>query len=259
MRQIIPFKKELLLSTKINEVTSISLEHTLSLKEDTKVTGEFIISGDYKMTEASINREKFNFNLPVEIDLDANYNYEKATIDIDNFYYEIIDDDSIKVNIDVYVDAEINEKNNNSDRNKDDEKENVIIDNEDVLTPNQEETSNTDMPNKELKEKIPLTREEEKLDESIKYNNKVRVDLDIDLDKEIEDKIDDNNEKIELFNTNNFNNETYSTYYVYIVKEEDTIDSILEKFNTNKEQLSPYNDLDNIKKGTKLIIPQNNE
>ena len=33
MKQIIPFKKELLLKTKVSEITSISLEHTLALKQ----------------------------------------------------------------------------------------------------------------------------------------------------------------------------------------------------------------------------------
>ena len=33
MKQIIPFKKELLFKTKVSEITSISLEHNLSLKE----------------------------------------------------------------------------------------------------------------------------------------------------------------------------------------------------------------------------------
>ena len=61
MRQIIPFKKELLFKTKVSEITSISLEHTLSLKSDDLISGFFQITGDYKMTEGSINREKFEF------------------------------------------------------------------------------------------------------------------------------------------------------------------------------------------------------
>ena len=106
MRQIIPFKKELLFKTKISEITSISLEHTLRLVEDDLVSGEFHISGDYKMTEASINREKFYFTLPFEIDLDADYISDSVSIDIDNFYYEVVNDDSLQVNIDVFVDGE---------------------------------------------------------------------------------------------------------------------------------------------------------
>ena len=106
MRQIIPFKKELLFKTKISEITSISLEHTLRLVEDNFVSGEFHISGDYKMTEASINREKFYFTLPFEINLDDDYISDSVSIDIDNFYYEVVNDDSLQVNIDVFVDGE---------------------------------------------------------------------------------------------------------------------------------------------------------
>ena len=51
------------------------------------------------------------------------------------------------------------------------------------------------------------------------------------------------------------NTDTYVTYYVYIVKEEDTLDKILTKYNTTKESISIYNDIENIKPGTKLIIP----
>ena len=68
MKQIIPFKKELLFKTKVSEITSISLEHNLSLTEDDLVSGEFVITGDYKMTDASINREKFEFTLPENVD-----------------------------------------------------------------------------------------------------------------------------------------------------------------------------------------------
>ena len=49
--------------------------------------------------------------------------------------------------------------------------------------------------------------------------------------------------------------ETYSTYSVYILRENQTIDEVLAKYNTNREVLSEYNDLDNLKVGSKLIIP----
>ena len=110
MRQIIPFKKELLFKTKISEITSISLEHTLTLKEDDTIGGNFNISGDYKMTQASINREQFSFTLPFEITLDVPYKKDSLKIDIDNFYYEVVNDDSLQVNIDVYIDGEKQEQ-----------------------------------------------------------------------------------------------------------------------------------------------------
>jgi hypothetical protein len=47
----------------------------------------------------------------------------------------------------------------------------------------------------------------------------------------------------------------YVTYKIYIVKENDTLDTILETYNIDKEELSKYNVLDSIKIGDKIIIP----
>ena len=49
------------------------------------------------------------------------------------------------------------------------------------------------------------------------------------------------------------------TYYVYIVKEEDTIDKILIKYGITKEAFEDYNDITNIKPGDKVIIPKTSE
>ena len=49
--------------------------------------------------------------------------------------------------------------------------------------------------------------------------------------------------------------ETYTTYKIYIVKEEDSIELILQKYGISKEDLEKYNDLNEIKIGAKLIIP----
>ena len=43
MKQIIPFQKELLLKTKVSEVTSISLDHNLTLNEDNLIMSCFIV------------------------------------------------------------------------------------------------------------------------------------------------------------------------------------------------------------------------
>src|SRR5574344_21960 len=51
--------------------------------------------------------------------------------------------------------------------------------------------------------------------------------------------------------------ELYKTYKVYIVKEEDTIESITTKYSVTKEELSNYNELLELKIGDKLIIPSN--
>ena len=72
----------------------------------------------------------------------------------------------------------------------------------------------------------------------------------------VDDVIPSNN--FNFFNTENFGTDTYVTYYVYIVKEDDTIDGIMDKFNVSKEDIANYNDISDIKKGTKLIIPTSN-
>ena len=70
MRQIISFKKELPFKTKVNDITSISLERDIDVKDDGIVTGVFHITGDYKINEGSISREEFSFDLPFDITLD---------------------------------------------------------------------------------------------------------------------------------------------------------------------------------------------
>lgn len=58
-----------------------------------------------------------------------------------------------------------------------------------------------------------------------------------------------------LFESFDDSNETYATYKVCIVKENDTIESIVLKYNITKEMLEQYNDISDIKIGDKLIIP----
>ena len=46
-----------------------------------------------------------------------------------------------------------------------------------------------------------------------------------------------------------------SVYKVYMVREEDSLESILAKYKVSKEELEKYNNLKEMKKGDKLIIP----
>ena len=101
--KIVPFVKDIKFNTKLSEITSISLEHDLKL-EDLSVAGEFIIKGNYKINDISINKEEFNFKVPVYITLDEKYDSSKVAIDIDNFFYEIINDEVLRVHIDVSLD-----------------------------------------------------------------------------------------------------------------------------------------------------------
>ncbi len=110
MKKIIPFTKEIKFNTDIYEINSISLEHNLKLKEDNVVDGEFIISGDYKESEIVISNEPFIYNIPFTIDLDYKYQKDTIKIDIDDFNYEIIDNNTLNICIKVSVDGVKNEE-----------------------------------------------------------------------------------------------------------------------------------------------------
>ena len=181
MKKIIPFKKQLFLENTISEITSISLEHTLSYKKDYLISGEFILTGTYRATDTSIDTLKFDFRVPCDINVDDKYDLSHVVIDIDDFYYEIVDNNAIDINIDVLLDKI-------EDRCIEDE---TIITAVDLEEPKKEEV------------------------------------------KEV----------------------GYVTYKVCIVKEDDTLEKILDKYKIDKETLSLYNKIEELKVGDKLIIP----
>ena len=249
MKQIIPFKKDLLFKTKVSEITSISLEHNLILKKEDHISGEFYISGDYKMTASSINRENFHFKIPFDIELDDKYNTNTLSIDIDNFYYEVMNNEALQVNIDLYIEGEKKEeekqeiKQEEKQEIKQEEKQATKEKNMDIQFPLINEINQTITREKEKEE----SREEEI--KAIERPTPPTITLDEEVSKE-------NN--FNIFESVD-NSDTYVTYHVYIVKEEDTIESIMKKYNVDKEQISLYNTIEEIKPGTKLIIPNSNE
>ena len=243
MNKIIPFKKEIDFNTKISEITSISLEHNINNISNDLISGEFIIEGEYKIIEGSINKEAYKHIIPFDIAIGSNYDLSNVSIDIDNFYYDVIDDKILKVNIDLLVDniEEVIEESIVKNVTKEEliEDDRTIMDEElledgiGVITPNIGEL-----------EKIEEVEENELMKE---------------IDNNIDIEIENENTNININNINLFDNlkmeETYSTYRVYFVKENDNIEKILDKYKITKEELENYNDLSNIKVNDKLIIP----
>ena len=244
MKKIIPFEKELMFKTKVCEITAISIEHNYKMEDDDLVSGNFLISGEYKMTEGSINREKFEYTIPFDIALDSRYDTNNIVVDIDDFNYSIINNDILKVRIVLYIDGDLIKNNEN----------------------NQLELKNNNNEIKEESINLEKEVEEPQIEKSVNYDRKEEKELPKeDVQPEIElniENINVNNNSVEddsKYDSSLFNNlesgETYSTYHVYIVKEEDTIDKIMEKYSVSKEDLSNYNDLNDIKPGDKVIIP----
>lgn len=236
MKQIISFKKEIPFNMKIGEITSISLEHNLQMIEEDHITGEFIVSGDYKITDISINREPFSYNLPFDISLDTKYNIDNAKVDIDDFYYEVINGQILNVNIDVLIDGiEI----------KDDipaEKESEEV--RDDFIEIEEETEDVDV------EELDDERDAQTLFKEIESP---AIDVAIGENQTTDEKIKS------LFDSFDDQNETFTTYHVHIVRESDTIDTIVEKYKTSRDELNTYNKIDELKLGDKIIIPANHD
>lgn len=237
MKQIIPFVKDISLAPKIYEVTSIALEHNLKMENSDSVVGSFTVSGKFRINNISINEEVFEENIPFDITLDSKYDASKVTIDIDDFYYEIINDEFLRVHIDVLVDNLVYEK-------KEVEKPKEIIkeEREEISTIINER--NDDLMNDNVilsdKKEDTLIREEDA------KTSKKDEERESDITSKIETGLFDKEEK-------------YITYKVHIVRDTETIDEITTKYNVSKEELEKYNDLNNIVLGTKIIIPISNE
>ncbi len=267
MRQIITLEKEIAFKTMVGEITSISLEPDLAFINDSEIEGNLVISGTYKMTEASTIEEEFNYKIPVEIMLTSSLDEEKRKIDINNFTYGIVNEESLEVKIEVLieglekVDIDVIEEDSEEvleEEKLEDTKEDVreeksssaeVLDDAmaeddiEVLKTENEEINDDALPNfDDVSNKINLEEETVSLNKS----DDVEVKTNNENNKEVMDSI------FESFaNTE----ETYATYSVYILREDDNLEEVMAKYKTNRETIAEYNDLDNLKIGTKLIIP----
>lgn len=236
MKKIVPFTNDIKFNTKIYEISSISLEHNLKLKEKDYISGEFIVSGEYKMTDSSINTEPFIYGLPFDISLDDKYDVDKMKIDIDDFHFEIINDEILRVNIDVLIEGvqiiELEETEEiikpdviiSEEKNKDEEIEEKIEEKEDRLIVNS------------------------KIEDLFKENESEGVEV-INIEEEKPKEV------TSIFNNFKDQDDKYVTYHVHIVRENDNIESICTKYKVQKEDLLEYNDLKELTLGDKIIIP----
>lgn len=268
MKKIVSFEKELDFPSMIGEITSIALDNNLDFIDQNTITGTFTISGSYKMTEASTLEESFKYEIPVDITLVETFDLSSVKVTIDNFNYEVINDDVLKCNIDVLIDGieEIvleEELIDNTEKNPD-----KVISTEELNLKEMESVRECDgdkMEDKELDmEKVDIQEEVEfpfKQISEVKELNKEQEDKKEGDDKKMknEEKELDNNLEGQnissLFEAFSSTDETFKTYSVYILRREDTIETVLNKYSITREELSDYNDLENLEIGSKLVIP----
>ena len=96
MKMNIPYEKEIIFNTKIADITSISLEYEANVLDE-DIEGEFIISGDYKIHELSVNKEPFKYRIPFNVSLTDDIIRDSIKYDINNFTYEVIDDEKDEI------------------------------------------------------------------------------------------------------------------------------------------------------------------
>lgn len=224
MKKIISFEKKLEFPSMVGEITSISLDHTLEFKSPTLIEGAFLITGSYKLTEASCIEDNFNFKVPTEIMLTENIDVSTGKITVDDFFYEIEDDENLVCHIDVLVEG----------------LEEVFIE-EPPLEEVERHVEEIRECDGDQNKEIEIPHREEELKEEL---------------EEIEELVE---EPQSLFSNLKDDEDTFTTYSIYIIRQDETIQTVLEKYKITKEALEEYNDLSNIVEGSKVIIPVNDK
>jgi hypothetical protein len=209
MKKNISFDKSIEFPTMIGEINAISLEKELQFVDESTVEGFFLVTGKYKITEASRILEDFSYKIPAEIHFTESLDLKSTNIEITDFSYDVTDGNVLNCQIELNVEGNVKE---------------IPID----LS---EETRECDGDFIEKKEdEIPTleVKDVEVCDDAADTSHLFSIDDDKD---------------------------SFGTFVVYIVRQNETINSIIEKYHTSLEEIEKYNDVNNISIGTKLIIP----
>lgn len=247
----IPFESEIPFKTNISEITKMSLEHDFNVNDEV-VLGNFYISGEYKSHEVSVNTDEFRFTLPFSVDYRSDIIKDSIEFSIEDFTYEIINKNTLKVNIEYSLKGEIKEEELFERVNE------SVLESElsfiDDFIENDYETNMVDNidENKtvEIYEKTKSLEKEDKKEVIIK-NEDVKH-------EEKEERLSEKEEKT-IMETIKSSDDTFVTYHIHIMKENETIESISTMYGINSGYLNEYNNLENLSVGDKLLIPKIDE
>lgn len=240
MNQLIEFKKDCIMKTMISEITDISLTHDYKVLDDV-IEGYFDISGEYKITKASTQKEEFMFTIPFSIALSSLIDRSSINLTIKDFNYSV-EKDIIHLNMSLnldYQEIEVQEE-------VETEEERPII-NQIIEEKNNDEEDIMDTVD-ELLDNMP---EVEETDEPTFHNELM-------MDEKIEENVEEKKEaqeSIKSIISGMTTEESYYKYKVYIMREEDTIESVAIKYNVTLDDLREYNNIENINVGDKIVIP----
>ncbi len=221
----IPFENTLEFNTSIYEITKMSLEHEFNVN-DGVVLGNFYITGEYRSHEVSVNKEPFKFTLPFTVELNERILNDTLEFNIEDFSYEIVDDNKLKVNIEYSLEAE-ERKEEREEESKD-----------------------------ELFQKV----EDEELDSEVKEIEKLLEKEDDSQKEEVleEERLSAEEEKT-VMDTIAGEDDTFVTYHVHVTTESETLESIGSIYNVPVSLIKEYNNVDSISAGDKILIPTYDE
>ena len=237
MKQVIPFSKEIVFKTAIASITSISLEHEEKVY-DGEVSGDFIIFGDYKAHNDTTEKELFKYRLPFTAILPEHVMINTVKVDIEDFTYDQIEEDVIKVNVDfsiTYDEEDVPEEVEEVENRADDE---VIDAAEQVQAVEQIDDETV----KEIEEF--LQKKEEPV---VEEDNREVLSVEETTNTEKKEAVEEVTE---------VNKNEYVKYHIHIVKENETLEQIIKLYDTSLDTVKLYNEVDKLKMGDKLIIPE---
>lgn len=243
MKSVIPFSKELEFSTKIQEITSISLEREFEVK-DLSIEGNLFVTGEYKSHEVSANVLPFSYKIPFTIEVPENLVKESVSLEISDFAYDIEEEKKIKVNIELELNAEVDEK----EEIEEIEPPQMEVDPEEIIRMME---SSAKEVQEEIEKEQEIESEEPKEEEEVLEETKEEP-------KEIIAEENRGEEEEMILQTVTTEDE-YKTYHIHIIKDGENIETICTMYGSNANLLAEYNDVSNIIPGEKLIIPSNDE
>lgn len=262
MQKVISFNKNLEFKTMISEITSISLDQHLAFMDESSISGELVISGKYKLTAASRLEEDFIFHLPIEIVLTEKLEEATRKVTIEDFRYDIQEDDTLDCHVELLIEGveiiDVDEEENTND-----DRESVVEE-----LPLEQLTEDEDKSKNLVVEENTSKREcdNDMVDNIINSSedleaNELNSDL-LPVEKESVSEVISTTEVSEnsvevgsLFSSFKESDETFATYSVYIFRQNDTIEAVMDKYQVTKEELENYNDLSSLTIDSKLIIP----
>mgnify|MGYP004556092419 FL=1 len=239
MSEAFVVERDFLFKDSIFEITSISVEHDEDIN-GSNLEGDFIISGDYRLHEISINKEDFSFKLPFTHEIRSNINLDTINLEITDFTYELNNNDELHVHIE------------------------YIVSGEQSLIEFADEKDLNEFLNKTDAEVVDLTKDEPRFKEVSKEETLDIPAEDSKKEEKEEPKEEIKEDKPSEISTNNIigsinADETYVKYHVHTVMQNDTLEGILDKYKITLTDLKKYNTFEALEVNMKLVIPENEE